>query len=58
MHDYFKNLLENPALARLLTHYAGLGASDRTTWQDRVMELEGVTAPDLTKLHGKVDPIV
>lgn len=41
-------------LARLLSHYAELGAADRETWQDRRMGLEGVEPRELVRLHGQL----
>jgi hypothetical protein len=40
--------------ARLLTHYADLGAADREAWQDRRMGLEGVEPRDLVRMHGQL----
>jgi hypothetical protein len=47
-------LRQSKALARLLTHYADLGAADREAWQDRPMDLEGVEPRDLVRLHGQL----
>jgi hypothetical protein len=54
MFDLPTRLRENPHLLSLLSHYAGLGSEDRTTWRDRVMRLDGVTADQLTALHGEL----
>jgi hypothetical protein len=52
MVDELECLRESPELQRLLDHYVGACAADREAWQDRLMELEGVEARDLVKLHG------
>jgi hypothetical protein len=52
MRDELQILKGNENLSRLLSHYAFSGAADRETWQDRVMELEGVDRQGLVKLHG------
>ena len=54
MFDEFLRLKESPALLKLLTHYAELGAADRQVWQDRLMALEGAEPKELTKLHGEL----
>jgi hypothetical protein len=54
MFDEFERLCQTPALFLLLGHYAGPGARDRETWQDRVMTLDGVTARELSRLHGEL----
>src|SRR4029077_19320104 len=41
-------------LSRLLDHYAEASATNRESWQDRVMDLEGVERHELVKLHGKL----
>jgi hypothetical protein len=45
-------LRDEGPLRRLLAHYAW--ADDREAWQDRVMELEGVPAQALVRLHGEL----
>jgi hypothetical protein len=52
LSDGWPRLRQSEALARLLTHYADLGAADREAWQDRRMGLEGVEPRDLVRLHG------
>ncbi len=52
--DFPKRLRENAQLLALLSHYAQLGAEDRTVWQDRLMEMEGVDSKQLTALHGEL----
>jgi len=54
MDDDFDVLAAMPELSRLLQHYAPPAASDREAWQDRLMELDGVSAKDLTRLHGEL----
>jgi hypothetical protein len=54
MFDEFQRLCETRALFRLLAHYAEAGARDRETWQDRVMSLDGVSARELSRLHGEL----
>jgi hypothetical protein len=50
--DELDRLRIKPHLLQLLTHYADLGALGRETWQDRLMAMEGVESPELSKLHG------
>jgi hypothetical protein len=52
MFDELEALRENEGLQRLLDHYAEVGLPDRECWHDRRMEMEGVEARDLVKLHG------
>jgi hypothetical protein len=54
LRDDLQRLRENEALARLLAHYAGLGAADREAWQDRLMDLDGVEPRQLVLLHGEL----
>ena len=54
MFDEFQRLRETQSLLQLLNHYAEPGARDRETWQDRLMELEGVGARELSRLHGEL----
>lgn len=51
MTDEVDRLRAKPNLLLLLTHYANLG---REAWQDRLMTMEGVEAPELSKLHGEL----
>jgi hypothetical protein len=51
MFDEVETLRGSPDLQRLLDNYVGAGA-DREAWQDRLMELEGVEASELVRLHG------
>jgi hypothetical protein len=52
MFDEVDALRDSPDLQRLLDHYVGACAADREAWQDRLMELEGVEAGELVRLHG------
>jgi hypothetical protein len=54
MFDLCVRLRENAHLLSLLSHYARLGSEDRTIWQDRVMQLDGVGPDQLTALHGEL----
>jgi hypothetical protein len=50
--DELDRLRAKPHLFQLLVHYADLGALSRETWQDRLMAMEGVESPEMSKLHG------
>src|SRR5579862_7513088 len=52
MLDEMQRLGESEPLRRLLDQYAAKGVDDRMIWQDRLMELESVTAGELSRLHG------
>jgi hypothetical protein len=52
MFEEVDTLRESPELQRLLDHYVGACAADREAWQDRLMEMEGVEAHELVRLHG------
>lgn len=54
MLDFPKRLKDNVQLLSLLSHYAQLGSEDRTIWQARLMQMEGVDAKQLTLLHGEL----
>ena len=54
MFDEFQRLQEQEGLRRLLAHYAEADVAARETWQDRLMELEGVDAPGMVRLHGEL----
>ena len=54
LSDGWPRLQQSEALARLLSHYADLGAADREAWQDRRMGLEGVEPRELVRLHGQL----
>ena len=52
MLDDSLRLQENPHLLALFSHYAQMGTEDRATWQDRLMQMEGVEPKQLSALHG------
>ena len=54
MFDFSMPLRANPQLLSLLSHYARIGFEDRTAWQDRLMQMEGVESKELTTLHGEL----
>jgi hypothetical protein len=54
MLDESQRLRDNPHLLFLLSHYAQQGAEDRATWRDRLMQMEGVEAKELSALHGSL----
>jgi hypothetical protein len=54
MFDDSQRLQENPHLLALLSHYAEQGSENRATWRDRLMQMDGVSALDLSKLHGEL----
>jgi len=54
MFDESQRLRENTHLLFLLTHYAQQGREDRATWRDRLMQMEGVDAKQLSALHGEL----
>ena len=54
MFDEFERLCRTKPLLALLAHYAEPGAKDREAWQDRVMDLDGVAARELSRLHGEL----
>jgi hypothetical protein len=54
MFDESQRLRENPHLLFLLSNYAQHGAEDWTTWRDRLMQIEGVDAKQLSALHGEL----
>jgi hypothetical protein len=54
MFDEMQRLREIKRLLELLSHYSDLGAADRQVWQDRLLQMEGVEARELVKLHGEL----
>ena len=54
MLNDLETLQEDERLLHLLEHYAREGDPDRETWQDRVMELPGMPAETLVRLHGRL----
>jgi hypothetical protein len=54
MFDEMELLESGTELQVLLAHYGDLGKEDRQVWQDRLMELEGVSLRELAALHGEL----
>jgi hypothetical protein len=54
MFDESQRLRENLQLLFLLSHYVQMGTEDRVTWRDRLMQMEGVEAKELSALHGEL----
>ena len=54
MSDELERLRTKNNLLQLLTHYLQLAKPDRTVWQDRLMAMDGVESPELSKLHGEL----
>ena len=54
MFDESGRLRENAHLLALLSNYAQQGVEDRTIWRDRVMQMEGIEAKQITALHGEL----
>jgi hypothetical protein len=54
MFDELQRLHDEPALCRILGHYAELGNLDREAWQDRLMELDGASGRELIQWHGEL----
>jgi hypothetical protein len=54
MFDELDRLRDNLQLAGLLSYYARLGEPDISIWQDRLMQMEGVTSTELSRLHGQL----
>ena len=54
MLDELDRLRTSPHLVQLLTHYAYRGEADRDAWLPRLNAMEGVAAPELTRLHGEL----
>jgi hypothetical protein len=49
-----ERLPESKGLVDLLAYYAERAKPERQAWQDRLMELDGLSPRDLTKLHGEL----
>lgn len=47
-------LRSNADLFALLSHYAVLAEAHLEAWHDRLMHLDGVEPPQMTRLHGKL----
>ena len=56
MFDHSQRLRENPHLLFLLSHYAQLVTEDRATWQDRLMQMDGVEPKQLSALGSVLGP--
>jgi hypothetical protein len=54
MFDEMDRLREVKELFGLLTQYRERAGGDRQAWQDRVLEMDGVAARDLVRLHGEL----
>ena len=54
MLDELDRLRDNPRLVELLAHYAALGSPDRSIWQKRLSEMEGIDSKELSRLHGEL----
>ena len=54
MLDELDRLRENPRLVELLAHYAALGMPDRSIWQKRLSEMDGIDSKELSGLHGEL----
>jgi hypothetical protein len=53
MFEFWVSLREkSPPLLALLSHYAQAAAEDRTMWQPRLMQMDGIDSKQLTSLHG------
>ena len=52
MFDDLERQRASEPLRQLLAHYTRLAEPNRDAWQDRLMSLDGIGAPALTKLHG------
>ena len=54
MLDDLERMRSRPPLLELFCHYAKLGEPNREAWQPRRMEMEQVSASELSKLHGEL----
>jgi hypothetical protein len=54
MINEVQRLRDTEGLFRLLEHYVAAGTADRTAWQDRLMELEGLKPAELSRSHGEL----
>src|SRR4051794_5610682 len=54
MLDELDRLRENPCLVDLLAHYAALGKPDRSIWQKRLNEMDGIEQKEMSRLHGEL----
>ena len=54
MFDEMDRLRDLKELQQLLRHYRDLGVADRTLWQDRVCQKDGVEPRELVRMHGEL----
>ena len=54
MFDEMDRLRGLKELQQLLMHYRDLGVADRTLWQDRVCQKDGLEPRELVRLHGEL----
>ncbi len=54
MFDEMERLRDEKDLFTLLSRYAALAAADRSLWQDRLREMDGVEGRQLVRLHGEL----
>lgn len=54
MFDDLQCLRDNSQLLELFSYYANLGEASAETWQGRRMQMDGVGAAELSKLHGEL----
>jgi hypothetical protein len=52
--DDMQRLRDNPRLTELLSHYIELGNPDRSLWQQRLMEMDGIDSKELSRMHGEL----
>jgi hypothetical protein len=52
--DDLLRLRHNRRLFKLLTHYGRAAQTGRDAWHDRLMEFEGLSAKELSRLHGEL----
>src|SRR5258707_11200012 len=52
--DDLDRLRNSQHLLVLLCHYADLGREDRSIWQPRLKEIDGLDPSQMSKLHGEL----
>ena len=52
--DDLDRLRNSQHLLVLLSHYADLGREDRSIWQPRLKEIDGLDPSQMSKLHGEL----
>lgn len=52
--DDLDRLRNSQHLLVLLSHYADLGREDRSIWQPRLKEIDGLDPSEMSKLHGEL----